>query len=182
MADRTMKGFFGMGVEGGSKPMNLGNLLRSAHSFGASFFFTVAPNYDSRKVKQSDTSDAPKTLPLYNYATVDEMVLPKGVKLVGVELTEESIELPSFCHPLQAAYVLGPEKGSLSPEMQARCDFIVKIPMKFCVNVGVAGAIVLYDRLISTGKFPARPVNPRAKIVPLPEHFQGGQLLRTRKD
>ncbi len=171
-----------MGVEGGSKPMNLGNLLRSAHSFGASFFFTVAPHYDAKQVKQSDTSDAAKTLPLYNFDSVEEMVLPKGVQLVGVELTDESIELPSFRHPTQAAYVLGPEKGSLSPEMQERCDFIVKIPMKFCVNVGVAGAIVLYDRLISIGRFPGRPVNSRAAAVPLPKHVQGRQIIRTKKD
>ena len=31
--------------------------------------------------------------------------------------------------------------------------------MKFCVNVGVAGAIVMYDRLISMGKFADRPVH-----------------------
>ncbi|MEE8144119.1 MAG: TrmH family RNA methyltransferase, partial [Kiloniellales bacterium] len=34
-----MRGYFAIGVEGISKPMNLGNLLRSAHAFGASFFF-----------------------------------------------------------------------------------------------------------------------------------------------
>ncbi|WP_419902765.1 RNA methyltransferase [Kiloniella sp.] len=182
MAERTMRGFFGMGVEGGSKAMNLGNLLRSAHSFGASYFFTVAPQYKTKDMRSSDTSDAAKTLPLYTFDSVEEMMLPKGVQLVGVELTDESIELPSFRHPMQAAYVLGPEKGSLSPEMQERCDFIVKIPMKFCVNVGVAGAIVLYDRLISMGRFPGRPVNPRAETIPLPKHVQGGQIIRTKKD
>jgi hypothetical protein len=31
--------------------------------------------------------------------------------------------------------------------------------MKFCVNVGVAGAIVMYDRLISMGRFAPRPVS-----------------------
>ncbi|MEX2009990.1 MAG: TrmH family RNA methyltransferase, partial [Dongiaceae bacterium] len=29
-----MRGYFGIGVEGISKPMNLGNLMRSAHAFG----------------------------------------------------------------------------------------------------------------------------------------------------
>ena len=38
-------------------------------------------------------------------------------KLVGVELIDDAIELPSFHHPKQAAYVLGPEMGSLSKEM-----------------------------------------------------------------
>jgi hypothetical protein len=36
-----MRGYFGIGVEGISEPLNVGNLLRSAHSFGASFFFTL---------------------------------------------------------------------------------------------------------------------------------------------
>ena len=36
-----MRGYFGIGAEGISKPMNLGNLIRSAHAFGASFVFLV---------------------------------------------------------------------------------------------------------------------------------------------
>ena len=177
-----MRGFFGMGVEGGNKAMNLGNLIRSAHSFGASFFFTVNPNYNSREVRMSDTSCAEKNMPLYTFKSAEEMMLPKGVQLVGVELTDESIALPSFRHPAQAAYILGPEKGSLSPGMQGRCNYMVQIPMKFCVNVGVAGAIVLYDRLMSTGRFPKRPVNPRAALEPLPEHVHGSQIIRTGKN
>ena len=43
-----MRGYFAIGVEGISKPMNLGNLLRSAHAFGASFFFTIAPVFNAR--------------------------------------------------------------------------------------------------------------------------------------
>jgi tRNA G18 (ribose-2'-O)-methylase SpoU len=35
------RGYFAIGVEGISKPVNLGNLLRSAHAFGASFVFTI---------------------------------------------------------------------------------------------------------------------------------------------
>jgi tRNA G18 (ribose-2'-O)-methylase SpoU len=176
-----MRGYFGIGVEGISKPMNLGNLLRSTHSFGGSFFFTIAPVFNARQVKNADTSDAAKTMPLYTYDSVAELALPRGCSLVGVELTDDAIELPSFRHPAAAAYVLGPERGSLSPELQAACDHIVKIPMKFCVNVGTAGAILMYDRLISYGRFPARPVHSRATPQPLPEHVQGGQVLRTKK-
>ena len=60
-----MRGYFAMGAERISKPMNLGNLLRSAHAFGASFFFTVEPAFDAKAVRVSDTSDAAKHLPLY---------------------------------------------------------------------------------------------------------------------
>ncbi len=100
---------------------------------------------------------------------IRRMRLPQACTLVGVELTEDSIELPSFRHPSRAAYVFGPEMGSLSPEMTAQCDHVVKIPMKFCVNVGVAAAICMYDRMISLGRFAERPVRP------------GGPLLEDKK-
>ena len=173
-----MRGYFAIGVEGISKPMNLGNLLRSAHAFGASFFFTVAPTFDARQARLSDTSDAAKHLPLYTYPDVAALALPRGCSLVGVELTEEAVDLPSFRHPSTAAYVFGPERGSLSPALTERCHFVVKIPTKFSVNLGVAGAIVMYDRLISTGRYPRRPVNPRAEPEALPDHVQGPQIVR----
>jgi hypothetical protein len=66
---------------------------------------------------------------------------------------------------LRAAYVLGPEMGSLSPALMKKCDHVIKIPMKFCVNVGTAGAIVMYDRLLSMGKFSERPVKAGGPIV-----------------
>jgi tRNA G18 (ribose-2'-O)-methylase SpoU len=176
-----MRGYFAIGAERISKPMNLGSLMRSAHAFGASFFFTIQPAFNAQQVKQSDTSDAGKHLPLYTFNSLEELLLPRGCALVGIELTEDAVELPSFFHPQAAAYVLGPERGSLSPELQARCDHLVQIPTKFCVNVGTAGAIVMYDRMLSQGRFSRRPVNPRATPEPLPEHVSGAQKIRTPK-
>ena len=176
-----MRGYSAIGAERISKPMNLGSLLRTAHAFDASFFFAIEPDFDTRQVKLSDTSDAAKHLPLYTYRSVEELTLPRGCALVGVELTEEAVDLPSFFHPQAAAYVLGPERGSLSPALQARCDHLVKIPTKFCVNVGLAGALVMYDRLISQGRFARRAVNPRAEPEALPEHVSGPQVVRRKR-
>ena len=50
-----MRGYFGVGVEGVSNPMNLGNLVRIAHAFDASFFFSIAPRLNLSKAN-SDTS------------------------------------------------------------------------------------------------------------------------------
>jgi tRNA G18 (ribose-2'-O)-methylase SpoU len=174
-----MRGYFGLGVEGLSKPVNAGNLFRSAHAFGASFIFAIGGTY-SAAAQVSDTSDAPGHVPFYSFDHVESMRLPTGCKLVGVELLDEAVDLPSFRHPLRAAYVLGPERGSLSPGLVARCDHIVKIPTQFCINVAVAGAIVLYDRKISLGRFAARPISPVAAPEPLPLHFHGGPVFRPR--
>ncbi len=139
------RGYFAVGAERISKSMNLGNIMRSAHAFGAGFTFTVGASYKALEAR-ADTSKGQWHLPHYNWLSLQEMNLPQGCELVGVELTADSIDLPKFRHPLRAAYVLGPEKGSLSPELIARCDHVVRIPMRFCVNVAIAAAIVMYDR------------------------------------
>ncbi len=151
------RGYFAIGAERMSKALNLGNLMRSAHGFGASFTFTVGATYQALEAR-ADTSKGRWHIPHYNWGSVPEMALPDGCRLVGVELLDEAIDLPSFRHPLRAAYVLGPEQGSLSQELVERCDFIVKIPTSFCVNVAMAGAIVMYDRVRSLGRFAERPV------------------------
>ena len=50
-----LRGYFGIGVEGISKPMNVGNLFRSAHAFGASFVFWLRPHHTAFGAA-SDTS------------------------------------------------------------------------------------------------------------------------------
>jgi tRNA G18 (ribose-2'-O)-methylase SpoU len=172
------RGYFAMGVEGISKPGNVGNLVRSAHSFGASFFFTIDPVVNVKEVARTDTSEAFDHLPFYNFKSPSELALPDKCKLVGIEFLEDAVELPSFRHPSRAAYVLGRERGNLSPELLERCDYVIKIPMQFCVNVGVAGAIVMYDRLTSTGRFAPRPVQTGGPTEFLPEHVHGGQIIR----
>ena len=151
------RGYFGIGAERISKALNLGNLMRSAHGFGASFTFTIGATYQALEAR-ADTSKGAQHLPHYDWTRVGDLVLPAGCRLVGVELLDEAIDLPSFHHPPRAAYVLGPERGALSSELVARCDYVVRIPTSFCVNLAMAGAIVMYDRVHSLGRFPPRPV------------------------
>lgn len=176
----SLRGYFGVGVEGVSKPMNLGNLVRIAHAFDASFFFSIAPHLKLSDAN-SDTSRAQGALPFYAFERPDDFRLPMGCRLVGVEITDEAVELPRFRHPSRAAYVFGAERYSLSPQMLSLCEFVVKIPTRFSINVGMAGAIVLYDRLVSLGGYGGRPVTPGgdgADVPPL--HNWGAPLARPR--
>src|SRR5262249_23996920 len=134
-----MRGYFAVGVDGISKPMNLGNLLRIAHAFGASFFFTVGGRVKLADA-MSDTSDAAGHIPLYQFPTVSDLRMPQGCEIVAVEITEDAIDLPSFRHPSRAAYVFGSERLSLSPPMLERAAHVVRIPTRFSINVGMAGA------------------------------------------
>lgn len=155
-----MRGFFGLGAERISKPMNLGAILRTAHAFEASFVFSIDADHRVREIERSDTAKTSDHVPYWSFDGLDEVRLPKGCVLVGVELTENAAVLPTFHHPPAAAYLLGPEKGSLSPEAQARCAHLVQIPTRFCVNVSVAAAIICYDRMLTHGGFPDRPGLP----------------------
>ncbi len=155
--------------------MNAGNLFRTAHALGASFLFTVSAEYSVNKAK-SDTSVAPHNIPWYDFNSAKELKLPGGCVLVGVELLEEAAELPVFPHPANAAYILGPEMGSLSPEILKRCRHVVKIPSSFCLNVATTGAIVLYDRIRTLGKFGERPLSTTGVSLPPLEHVHGSHV------
>jgi tRNA G18 (ribose-2'-O)-methylase SpoU len=175
-----MRGYFGVGAYGLSKPMNLGTLVRTAHAFGASFVFLVDAYYPVRQAL-SDTSAAERHLPVYDLDRIEQLQLPRGCRLVGVELVEDAIPLPSFGHPLNAAYVFGPERGALPTDVTARCAHVVRIPTRFCVNLGVAGAITLYDRTLAMGRFAARPLHTGAPSDDRAKHVHGAPIMRPPK-
>ncbi|MGC8476806.1 MAG: RNA methyltransferase [Acetobacteraceae bacterium] len=174
MQGTSGRGYFGIGVEGVSKPANVGALLRTAHAFGAAFCFTIGAGWDARSARQADTADTPSHVPLWRFPDLAAFSLPAGCVLVGVERLEDAPELPSFRHPLSAAYVLGPERAGLSPALLARCRHVVRIPTRFSLNLAVAGALVLYDRLLQHGRFADRPVAaggaPAAAAGPVVRH------------
>jgi tRNA G18 (ribose-2'-O)-methylase SpoU len=161
--------------------MNLGALLRTAHAFGASFVFTIGSNFDRRAIKHADTSDTVANLPFHEYADVASLQLPRGCRLVGVEIREDAVALPSFRHPRQAAYVLGAERSGLSSALLDSCDFVVQIPTRFSINVALAGALVMYDRMLSLGRFAERPVRAGGPVEPLPPHHHGDPIWQSRQ-
>ena len=78
MSDNFTNEFFGIGIQNGKTPQNLGVLWRSAQNLGASFIFTIGNRY----AKQAcDTHDAVKAMPYFHYDTFDDFFknLPKGV-------------------------------------------------------------------------------------------------------
>ena len=144
MAEARSRGYFGIGVEGVSKSANVGALLRTAHAFGAAFCFIVGPGWDARASRLADTPNTPDHVPFWRFPDIGSLQLPQHCVLVGVELLDTATDLPSFRHPMNAAYVLGPERSGLSPEMLERCRHVVRIPTRFALNLAVVGALVLY--------------------------------------
>ena len=177
-----MRGYAALGIEGVSKARNAGAVIRTAHAFGAAFAFLVGGSMSRREILQTDTSKAVEQFPLYMYDKIQDFALPSGCQLVGVEITDDAHDLPSFRHPRAAAYVLGAERTGLSPEMLSLCDHVVKIPTRFSLNLAVAGALVLYDRLHAMEGYPPRPVMPGGPDETPPEPVFGEPLwMKKRK-
>lgn len=143
-------GYFGIGIYHPLKINNVGTLFRSALYFGAQYIFVIGPKYHRQS---SDTFNAPAHIPLYEYTTFDNFYenMPKDCVLVGIETsTSETIE--TYSHPFRATYLLGPEDNGLPRSILERCHHTIYIPSPrglACLNVSVAGSIVLYDRMFS---------------------------------
>jgi hypothetical protein len=84
---------------------------------------------------------------------------------VAVELRPNSELLPQFAHPEQAAYVFGPEDGSIPPVLLRHCHRFVVIPTHHCVNLSAAVYLALYDRLVKRQAAGLEPVLPMDDVL-----------------
>ncbi|MFC5048508.1 RNA methyltransferase [Aquimarina hainanensis] len=152
MIDTFENEFFGIGIQNGKTPENLGVLWRSAQNMGASFIFTIGNRY----AKQAcDTHNAVAAMPYFHYDTFDDFYkhLPKGAMLVGVEMDERAEPLETFHHPKRCVYLLGAEDHGLSKKAIEKSHRLVQFSSTYSLNVAVAGSIVLYDRGIGKPRF-----------------------------
>ncbi len=143
--DNFTNEFFGIGIQNGKTPENLGVLWRSAQNLGAHFIFTIGNRYAKQA---SDTHHAVHAMPYFHYDTFEEFYnnLPKGARIVGVEMDEQAQALEHFKHPRRCVYLLGAEDHGLSKIALQKAHHLVQFPSTYSLNVAVAGSIVLYDR------------------------------------
>lgn len=145
MIDTLEQGFFGIGIQNGKTPENLGVLWRSAQNMGACFIFTIGKRYSKQAC---DTHKATGAMPYFHYDSFDDFYahLPKGAELVGVELDEKAGFLEVFTHPRRCVYLLGAEDHGLTKQAIEKSHYLVKFDTALSINVSVAGSIVMYDR------------------------------------
>ncbi len=147
MIDPLETGYYGIGIQNGKTPENLGVLWRSAQNLGASFIFTIGNRY----AKQAcDTHNAVNAIPYFHYDTFEDFYnhLPKGAMLIGVELDDRATLLSDFQHPRNAVYLLGAEDHGLSSKAVEKSHHLLKFDTPKSLNVSVAGSIVMYDRSV----------------------------------
>jgi len=142
----TMRGYFGIGILHAKTGFNIGTLWRSARILGAQFIFTIGRRY---KNQPSDTTKAWRHIPLFHYENVAQFRagLPHDCRVIGVELDPRAHRISNYVHPERCVYLLGAEDHGLTREALTACHELVVLPGNICMNVAVAGSIVMFDRI-----------------------------------
>lgn len=136
-------------LDGVQDPGNLGTLARSAAAFGCGALLCLSGTVDpwnSKAVRAS--AGALFRIPVAQPAPeeLDEWLDRHGYRV----LAADAAGAPILAEPLsrRVALVVGNEGAGLSPDLRARADRLVSVPMRGgteSLNVAVAGAILLYE-------------------------------------
>jgi 23S rRNA (guanosine2251-2'-O)-methyltransferase len=134
---------------------NVGAIIRSAEAVGVNAVI-IPPKMDITPNMVRSAMGATEHLPVIKeglYSTI-KIVKALGIKVVGIELSGDKYYYQADLKgPIML--IIGGEDHSLSPGLQEKADFFVKIPMKGKVNslnMSVAASVVMFDKLRQEGK------------------------------
>jgi len=134
-------------------PVNLGSLMRTADASGVHAIIipkrrSVGLTPAVARVSMGAIEYVP-VIRVNNIARTIEELKDKGIWIFGADAAAESLYYQAdFNTPM--ALVLGSEGKGLRPVVKEKCDFLIKIPMLgriSSLNVGVAGAVILFEVL-----------------------------------
>ena len=133
-------------------PMNLGSVLRTAEATGVNAIVIprrggVGLTPTVRRAAMGGDVYVPvvRERPFRVLRALRE----EGVRIVGVD-TGGGVDYYNERLTGSVAFVLGGEGGGISQQLLDKCDVVVRIPMSGhldSLNVGVAAAVVLYERV-----------------------------------
>ncbi len=132
-----------------SKEYNVGSLIRTAHAAAVEEVILVGErewNVEAARTAELYT----KIIYLPGKDEFLEHLEERGWDLVAIELDARSVSLFDAVYPPRPCFLLGAELGGIPNELLEASRLIVEIPqwgLVPCLNVAVAGSIVLYDHL-----------------------------------
>ena len=146
-----------IGLTNPKSPSNVGAVMRAAGCYGVDQVlysgkrYAQAAKFSGVKLN-TDTKNARDSIPLlaiddFEKAKHQVQNLPKGTKIICVDLVEGATPLPHFQHPEQALYIFGPEDGTISQGVINSADAVVYVPTVGCMNLAASVNVLLYDRL-----------------------------------
>jgi tRNA(Leu) C34 or U34 (ribose-2'-O)-methylase TrmL len=138
------RGYAAIGLYTPKKEPNIGGALRAVRVYGASL--VICQGSPVRRYS-SDTTNTMKHIPLL---LVDDLLkaTPFECTRIAVEIRDGAKSLFEFSHPERAYYIFGPEDGSVPDDVVERCNQVVYVPTKFCMNLACTVNVILYDRML----------------------------------
>lgn len=153
-----------------SKEHNVGTLVRTAHAVAAAEVILVGDrewNFEAAKTAQDFTD----VTILKDDGAFLEHVRRRGWSIVAVELDDRAVNLFDVEYPENPCFLLGAERDGLPQSLMDAADTIVQIPqwgLVPCLNLAVAGSIVLYDYMAKLREKDLLD-RPDGGLVPLPD-------------
>lgn len=140
-----MRGFVGIGVYAPKTQKNIETLIRSAKCFDADFVFSIGTRF--RTTNYSKKME--RSIPVFLFKDLEQFQfsIPYNSNIVCVEITDKARKIETYIPQERTVYLLGPEDGDI-PEDFMFGKQVIKIPTIHCLNVAVAGSIVLYNHVI----------------------------------
>lgn len=127
--------------------VNLSRIARAASCCGVTRLIACGPGKLDRKIAR----DAADTLEVESHRTlapVLDKLRDEGFRLVGLEQTSNSKNLHDYQFQRRTALVIGNERTGLKPDLLAKLDDVVEIPvwgLPYSYNVATATAMTLYE-------------------------------------
>ena len=147
-----MRGFVGIGAYMPKAKVNMGTLIRSADCFDVSFAYSIGSRMNIRTASMKKE----RHFPLFHYSDFEifRKSIPTNAVLVCVELSDNARNIHTFTPPERVVYLLGPEDGNIPSSIlnHEQVKETLYIPTKHCLNIAVAGSIVLYHHFYRRGK------------------------------
>lgn len=146
----SMEGDTLVALQGVRDPGNLGTILRTSDSAGASGVVLVGESCDPfsvEAVRASMGSLFAVKLARASFAELLAYKKTRGAALIGASLKGHALA-EAYKPPAHAIVLMGNEQSGLSGEMEAACDRLVKLPMRGradSLNLAVATALMVYD-------------------------------------
>lgn len=133
-----------------SKEHNVGSLVRTAHAAAAAEVILLGDReWNVEAARTADLFTDIVQLPA-DCAVFRSHLHARRWNLVAVELADDATNLFDAEYPPRPCFVLGAELGGVPPELVDAAELVVQIPqwgLVPCLNLAVAGSIVVYDYL-----------------------------------
>lgn len=159
---------YAVAIDNPDKEMNIGNLMRTAHSFLCGEIVLIG----SARFDSAGSHGVERFERIRHFPTIPAFLrwMPEsGYESVAVEIHPEAERLDRFAFPERPMFVLGNELTGLSEELLASCRHKVTIPqfgLVPCLNVNISCSLALYAFV--TSRYPdlaASPIRGRKFLV-----------------